>query len=189
MKLKNAYYIMRHGEALSNVKDIISSWPEKGVFPLTEKGKKQAELSAKELKKENIDLIFSSDVLRTKQTAEIVSYELEIKPTYDKRLREYNVGVFNARPIDEYQGFLKNPKERFEKKPQKGETYKDIIERVMDFLTDTDRKYTNKKILIISHQIPLTFIEAKIKDIDDLDIFRVYTSDKLIKTGQFRRIN
>ena len=62
---------------MSNVKDVHSCWPEKFYSPLTDKGRKEAEAAAKRLKKKNIDLIFSSDILRTKQTAGIVAKEVK----------------------------------------------------------------------------------------------------------------
>jgi broad specificity phosphatase PhoE len=36
--------------------------------------------------------------LRAKQTAEIISKETEAKIIFDKRLREYNIGIFNGKP-------------------------------------------------------------------------------------------
>ena len=58
MKLNNKYYILRHGEAVSNVKDVISCWPEKFYNPLTPKGVAKIKKVAKELKNKKIDLIF-----------------------------------------------------------------------------------------------------------------------------------
>ena len=73
MKLNNKYFLVRHGRALSNARKIISCWPEKESFPLTKGGIQQIEGAAKKLKHMNIDLIFSSDILRTKQSASAVS--------------------------------------------------------------------------------------------------------------------
>ena len=47
MNLNNKYYLLRHGEAISNAKNIISSWPEKFRNYLTGKGKEQINISAK----------------------------------------------------------------------------------------------------------------------------------------------
>ena len=85
--MKNQYFILRHGEALNNLKKIFSCWPEKFHCPLTLNGQKQIKEIAKKLEKQKIDLIFTSDLLRTKQTAEIIGKKLKIKPKIDKRLR------------------------------------------------------------------------------------------------------
>ena len=179
MKLNNKYYILRHAQAISNIKDIISCWPEKFDNPLSLKGQKEVKASAKKLKDKSIDLIFASDVLRTKQTAEIVEKEIKIKPKYDKRLREFNVGILNTMTIEEFRKYF--PREtRFKKKPKKGETYNGIDERMYSFLKEIDKKYKNKNILVVSHQLPLLFFEAKIKG---------FPKEKRLETGELRILN
>ena len=46
MKLNNKYYILRHGEALSNVREIASSWPETFDNPLTGLGREMVKVAA-----------------------------------------------------------------------------------------------------------------------------------------------
>ena len=69
----NTFYFSRHGEARTNVEDVNSCWPEKDVYDLTVAGVARAEHLADVLKeKGGVDMIFASDLLRTKHTAEIV---------------------------------------------------------------------------------------------------------------------
>jgi len=186
--MRNKYILLRHGEAVSNKKKIISCWPEKIPSPLTCKGREQIKIQAKKLKKKKIDLIFSSDLLRTRQTAEIVGKELKIKPKYDKRLREYNVGVFNGRPIVEFKKFFSSQKKRFKTKPPKGETYNEIKKRMYVFLKEIDERYSAKNILIISHQIPLLLLKGKVKGLSNQGILKNYPKKKRIKTGELWRL-
>ena len=95
-KLNNSYFLIRHGQALSNVKSVCSCFPETFHNPLTETGVQMVEASVHILKDKQIDLIFSSDVLRAKQTAGIVGNALNIEPEFDIRLREINFGIFKA---------------------------------------------------------------------------------------------
>jgi isoleucyl-tRNA synthetase len=165
----NQYFVLRHGEALNNKKEIYSSYPEKTPCPLTERGKKQVETVAQKLKKEKIDLIFSSDLLRTKQTAEIIGKILKIDPIYDERLREIDTGRFNGKPIKEGNKFF-NPENKlnqeellFKKYNQgfpEGETYFQVRARMFDFIKEIEKRHQNKKILIISHKIPLLMLES-----------------------------
>jgi broad specificity phosphatase PhoE len=189
-KYNNKYFILRHGEARSNKKKIISCWPEKFYNPLTLKGKKEVKKAAGKLKAKKIDLIFASDLLRTKQTAEVAGKELKLKPIYDKRLREYNVGLFNGKTIEEFREFLPTGMKRFKDKPPKGETYFDIQKRIFDFFREIDKKYSQKNILIISHQVPLSLLEANIKKISRREIFNRYLGreEKRIKTGEVREL-
>ncbi len=189
MKLNNKYYILRHGEAISNTKDIVSSWPEKFNNHLTKKGRGQIKKTAKELKNKNIDMIFASDLLRTKQTAEIISWALKIKPKFDKRLREMNFGKLSNGPIDSVWNYFKNEKERIKKAPPKGENYLKILDRMSGFLKNTDKRYKDKNILIISHEAPLFILEGWIRKFSPLETIKNYPSEKRIHKGEVRELN
>jgi len=184
----NKYIILRHGESLRNVKHKISNWPETWHCPLTKKGEKQIKLLAKKLKKEKIDLIFSSDLLRTRQTAEIVGRELNIKPKYDPRLREFDAGIFNGWNVSvalERFPIWQDTLQRFKVKVPGGENYNDVKKRMYAFLKAIDAKYQNKKILIISHELPLSVLEGATRGFSDEEILR-YRAKKSIKVGECR---
>lgn len=196
--MRNQYYIIRHGYSWKNKKNIASCWPEKTSYRLTEKGEKQVKEIAKKIKKERIDLIFSSDLLRTKQTAEIIGKELGLKPKFDKRLREVNVGIFNGRPIDEIGRFwdeerklfpLSYYKKRFQIAPPKGETYADIEKKLSNFIKEMEKKYNGRSILIISHQRPLTLLEKVMYNYSLKKFVSIILGKKEIKTGELRKLS
>jgi broad specificity phosphatase PhoE len=187
INFNNKYFLMRHGQAVSNVKNIISCWPEKFYNPLTKEGKKQVKESAKKLEFQKIDLIFASDVLRTKMTAEAVGKNLKIKPEFDKRLREQNSGIFNNQPLDKISVFFGEMSvKRFKLKPKNGETYIDIQKRVLNFLKDIDKKYKGKNILIISHELPLILLEAKARGVLSKNFYKERIR---FSTAEFNKIN
>lgn len=193
MKLNNKYYTLRHGEALSNVKEMNSCWPEKFLNHLTKKGVAKIEESAQKLKNKNINYIFASDILRTKETAEIIGKELKIKPNFDKRLREQNVGIFNGQSVKVARDFF-GPRGigRFEKKPPKGERYIDIEKRMADFLKDINKRYNQKNILIISHESPLMFLEAWLAGVKNKYFYkkeRWIGKKEWIGKGEFKDLN
>lgn len=170
-----------------NTRRISSCWPEKFNCPLTKKGQGQVKIQAKKLKKKKIDLIFSSDLLRTRQTAGIVSKKLGIKPKYDKRLREFDVGFLNGRPLEELNNFFGREENRFKKRPSGGENYSDIKKRVRDFLKDIDQRYSGKTVLIISHQAPLMIFGAVVKGFSNQEILK--NKEKLkLKVGELREL-
>ena len=187
MKLNNNYFILRHGEALSNKKRFVSSWPEKIYNPLTEKGKKQVKKIIPGFKKEKIDLIFSSDLLRAKQTAEKIAKELKLKVNFDKRLREIGMGVFNGNSEDDWNRFYKTNAERFTKRPQGGENYRDVRKRAVDFIKEIDKKYKNKKILITSHGCTLFSMQAGLKNLTEEEEIS-QRKNLILKTGELRKI-
>ncbi len=163
----NQYYILRHGEAVSNIENINSCWPEQRENPITEKGRRSIEKLLPRLKKNKIDLIFSSDILRAKQTAEIVARGLGIKENYDKRLREIDTGELNSKPREEAKKYfdLENnfsQKELAERSFMEGflggENYAQVLLRIQDFIRDIDTKHQNKNILIITHGDPIILL-------------------------------
>ncbi len=192
----NKYFIIRHGESLRNKRNIASSWPEKYRLPLTQKGEKQIRNEAKIIKKEKIDLIFSSDILRTRQTAGIIGEELGISPKFDKRLRDINVGIFEGKPIKEVGKFW-DPKgklprmeyylERFKVRTPGGESFTDVKKRMYKFLKEIDKKYQNKTILIVGHEAPITMLEGAINGLSRLEIIKHREKSK-IKTGELRAL-
>lgn len=195
MRLNNKYYIMRHGQAISNVRALCSCWPEKFKNPLTEFGAEEVRESAEKLEKaldfegQSIDLIFSSDLLRAKQTAEIVGKLFEVKPKFDKRLREINFGIFNSGSLERMWKYFKTEEERIKQRPPKGETYVEILERMMDFLKDTDKEYKERNILIISHEGPLFLLQGKVKGFSLKETIKEFPLDKRIHKGEIRELN
>jgi len=193
----NRFFILRHGESLRNVQHTISSWPEKSPCPLTKKGEKEAEAAAKELVAKKIDLIFSSDLLRTRQTAEIVGEKIGVKPVFEEAMRELDMGIFNGQKIDEIAKFFDPEKKlsrlefylkRFKTRTPEGENYIDAQKRIVKFVKEINEKYQGKNILLVSHEMILTLLEVAMEGLsfEETVDFR----DKLkIKTGELREID
>jgi isoleucyl-tRNA synthetase len=185
---KNRYLILRHGESEMNVKGIlISTLPEKVPCPLTEKGKEQILKVAKKLKKEKIDLIISSDLLRTRQTSEILAKELRVKVIFDKRLRDIKFGIFEGKTLEEYHSFWKSYQERFEKAPRGGENYNRVKMRIYNFFKALEKKYSGKTILIVGHQRPFAMLEGAVKGYSIKEFFEKIEPRKM-KNGELREI-
>lgn len=123
----NRYFVMRHGEAQSNVRNVedMTGDPENR---LTDKGKQQAVHAAADLRKEKIDIVIASPFLRTQETAKVVVKELGLPNSAlmtDERLRE-------ADSSDET-----------------------VRARVGEFIFEVERRYTGKNILFVSHGDPI----------------------------------
>ncbi len=153
----NLYFLQRHGEAETNATDTLSSWPEVREFHLTEKGRAQVRESALKLKEKGVDLIFSSDLLRTKETAAIISETTGVPVVFDERLRELGLGELNGRPEAEYKAAIKGGDKvtRFDDAPKGTELLRDCRKRIIAFVKEIERKYAGKKIVIVSHGDPL----------------------------------
>jgi len=186
--MRNNYFILRHGQTVyqAEEKGITYPWPEPSPILLTEEGKKGVEKSAKELKKKKIDVIYSSDIPRVRQTAGIVSEEIGKEIIFEPKLRDIDHGIFKGRPQEEYQLFFSEPKEKLYKRPPQGESWNDVKERMLGFLKEIDQKYKNKKILIVSHKGPLWFLEVALKELSDEKVLEL--KEKGLQPGQFREL-
>ena len=157
-KSGNKYFVMRHGEAEQNISDIINSDPQ-NIFPLTKEGRKQVQTVAQDIKKEKIDLIITSPFERCLETAEIVRQALDLSKEdvkVDDLLGEFKKGPdFEGKKWDEYWKLFANMRERFEKAPDGGETLLDLNKRMGGLLFNIEKKYSDKNILLVSHDGPI----------------------------------
>ncbi|KPJ71720.1 hypothetical protein AMJ50_01130 [Parcubacteria bacterium DG_74_3] len=192
-KLRNKYFILRHGESTHQVEkpNIVYYWPEdKPPAPLTKKGKEQIKKRARSLKNKNIDLIFSSDAQRTKETANIVAQELGLRVYHDKRLRDINWGIYQGKSTQEaWEYYYHNMEEKFEKFPPQGESWGQLKERMIDFVQDIDKKYREKNILIVSHGDPLWLLDSWAKELDKKEMIKNRKSGCPIKIGDLKKLN
>lgn len=150
------FFLVRHGEAEQNVENIMSSYPEQEMFHLTKKGRLQVKTTAKFLASMRIDVIFSSPLLRTRETAQIISQTLGIPIIFDERLVELGAGIFNDRPLEEFQKKYPDPILRIAPDEKDGvESIINMRGRLQNFLDSLKEKYAGKNVVIVSHGDPL----------------------------------
>ncbi|MGB7802006.1 2,3-diphosphoglycerate-dependent phosphoglycerate mutase GpmB [Buttiauxella sp.] len=90
-------YLVRHGETQWNAERRIQGQSDSA---LTEKGERQAEQVAERVKTLDITHVISSDLGRTRRTAEIIALACGVDVTLDARLRELDMGVLERRNLD-----------------------------------------------------------------------------------------
>lgn len=160
--VKNSFTIMRHGLSDHNVGNLLSSLPD-NPHHVTEGGKIEIKKVAESLKSKKIDIIFASDFVRTKETAEIVAEALGFsseKIIFDKRLREVNFGDLNNHPRGDTWKIFSDARERFEKSYPNGESFSDVKRRLGEFIYEINNKFEGKNILIVGHEVPLWLLSA-----------------------------
>lgn len=158
---KNSYIAMRHAESLGNTKGIVTSVIGGHGDEITEKGRGQMVEVVKELKEKNIDLIITSDFVRTMETAEILKKELGLSDDSvikDARLHEIQIPDYEG--VDWGKWREKDIHERFTYTDDVNENYNNVKERIGEFLYDCEEKYEGKNILIISHGLPIQMLHV-----------------------------
>ncbi len=185
-KSGNKYFLMRHGEAEQNVKGVLSSDNEQ-VHPLTDLGRQQVRAVAEKIKSENIDLIFYSPLQRTTETMEeVVKIIGNVKAIPDKRLAEEYFGVLSGKPWTEFAKIFTTFSERVSKKYEDLETLLDIKKRVGEFLYEIEQSFSDKKILIISHDGPMKLMNCVVAGALNNELESIYMPGKnFLNPGDF----
>ena len=187
-KSNNKYFVMRHGEAENNAKNIYSS--DQKINHLTEKGRAEVVKTAKALKNKKITKIFSSPFLRTRETAEIVAGMVNFpkdKIIYDGRIRELEFGNFSERSAQDYWDFMKGKTWTFDTKVPGGESFQDGKQRFGDFLYEVDQKNKGENILIISHGLSVELVPAIIEGADKERSLEIFHSKIKNRTASLHR--
>ncbi|MFH1657427.1 MAG: histidine phosphatase family protein [bacterium] len=191
--MNNSYLILRHGRNIHQTEkaDIVYGWPsEDPPCFLDDVGVEQIKAVAENLKEKEkkgelkVDLIFASDILRTRQSAEIVAEKLGLEITCDERLRDINWGIFQGRQKKEAWAYYKNMAEKFTKAVPEGDSWNDCRARMLDFLKEMEERYKDKTILIVSHGDPLLLLECSLKGLSDEEIMN--ERKKMINVGELR---
>ena len=138
-------YVVRHGEVPSNVNKVISGYNDE---ELTEKGINEAKRIKEQIKDIKFDAVFSSPVLRAKQTANIIAPNCEI--IYDDRLQERNPGNMIGHKRNEIDKSEWNSLDK-EVTIYNSESLLSGIKRTKSFINDIEKQYTDKTILIVTH--------------------------------------
>jgi len=153
-------YLVRHGE---------TDWNRKGIYqgqediPLNEKGKEEARNLALALKGIEISSIYSSDLKRAKETAEIIAKSLGIQTViYKESLREMNFGEWTGKSVFEmeensalFQLWSKDP---WNISPPGGETLSGLADRVRGEIEEIFLNHQGQNILVIIHAGPIKAI-------------------------------
>lgn len=141
----NNYFLMRHGGSIANDKNVGSLNPGEENDALTQKGMEEVRAHAGHLKKK-ADIIISSNFTRTRQTAEIVAEHFGIPKEQiilNEELREA--------------GAIKTP----------DEGQKEIRQRIVGVMQDLEKKYSEKNILIVSHEYPIRVLLSSHESLND----------------------
>lgn len=159
-RAKNKYIFVRHAESEPNLTGKINVDKTKN-FGLTENGKAQAE----NIKiSEKVDLIFSSQYLRTLETAEIISKNLGLdksKIVVDEKLQEFQVGIKNEGRTWQEMYYESHEKINLyhDKIDGADEAKIDVVKRVAKFLSECEEKYEGKTIVCVTHNSPMSAVE------------------------------
>lgn len=153
MKTKLIYFV--HGTTYDNASKKCSGWKQ---VELNDLGKEQAANLGKINKNIKFDVIFTSDLIRAIDSANIAFPS--VMKIQDKRLRECNYGDLDGKDKS-----LIIYEEHIDDAFPNGESLKDVEKRIRSFIKDVIKKYKGKTIGIVAHRAPQLAFEVITKDI------------------------
>lgn len=155
-------YLIRHGRQNSTLCNL--------NVPLSKEGQMQADFLGKRLKNYYVDALYSSDLLRAIETAEIINKHLGLTHMIKKELRELSFGELEGKTQEyiqeHFSDFLKKQDMLTDDIPYPGgENGQDACDRMFPLIQEIARsRYEN--VVIVTHGNAIRAILTKILGID-----------------------
>src|ERR1700680_1337130 len=154
MDKRGKLIMVRHGESEGNRDRRFTISAE---VPLTELGRQQAREAAERIAKRFApDRIISSPYRRARQTSEIIASELGLPIEVVHDLHERDLGVLKGESYDllrdlagQDSGY--DPKRGWLWRPEGGESYEDVRQRVSVAIDQIRQRYPDQELVVVSH--------------------------------------
>ena len=108
----------------------------------------------------DFDVIFTSPLIRAKQSAQILVEKIQVPILERKEIMERDFGTLSGKSWDEIIAEVGKEKKDLKKedfelaydyRPFGGETAEDVRSRFLTFIEELKRDYSDKKVLVIAH--------------------------------------
>jgi broad specificity phosphatase PhoE len=134
-----------HSTTIDNEHGIATGWLEGELSSL---GRARAQELGARRRDDGLAAVFTSDLRRAVETAEIAFAGSDLPVHEDARLRECNYGELNGRPVAEVDALRAT---RIDDPFPAGESYRQVVARVRSFLRDLSPTFDGKRVLLIGH--------------------------------------
>ncbi len=145
--------MVRHGETAWNAEGRVQGQLD---IPLNDVGRAQARATAAVLAEHDFTAIYSSDLIRVRQTAEPAARKLALPVLYMAELRERHYGMFETLTYVEVREKFPAQYARFRDKDpdfdfEGGETLRGFNERSLKAVRDLIARHQGEQILVFTH--------------------------------------
>jgi broad specificity phosphatase PhoE len=181
--------LVRHGETDWNRDRRFQGHADQ---PLNETGRAQARALADELSGEAIDAVYTSDLARAHETAEILAARLDAEVVALRELREIDVGEWQGLTWPEIEERFPDGAQAWRERShgwESGETYEQLAERVVPALRRIAVAHPGGRAVVVAHggtvRATRAFIagvsvaESRRRDraVGNCEIFRIVVED------------
>ncbi len=168
-------WLVRHGQTDWN---LTGRWQGQASDApgLNEMGHKQALFASQKMKGVEIFAIYSSDLLRAKQTAEAIAIPLRLPVILEPRLREINLGVWEGMLSEDIeaqypQELADRAQDPFYTPAPNGESPSEVAERVLQAVNEIAESHRDESVLVVAHGVSLAIITCHANRIPAADIY------------------
>jgi 2,3-bisphosphoglycerate-dependent phosphoglycerate mutase len=200
-------WLVRHGQSQGNVaRDIAHEAGHHEIaidvrdvdVPLSGLGHKQAKATGQWFASlppdERPEVILTSPYIRARQTAQALCEAGALaggqaRPHSDERLREREFGIFDRLTTPGIRARF--PEEaahramlgKFYHRPPGGESWADVILRLRSMLNTINLHYSNRRVMVVAHQVVVLCFRYILEELDELEILRIDQEAEILNCG------
>lgn len=166
-------YIIRHGETDWNK---VRRLQGRSDIPLNDEGRRLARITGKALEKVAFRCVYTSPLIRAKETAMLVKGDRDIPVIEDARLQEISFGIYEGHccakehyeiPDPDFMNFFERPE--LYQPPKGAESIEDLCARTTDFLQElvhTTQYNNDEAVLVSTHGAALRGLLSSVQKTD-----------------------
>ena len=145
--------LIRHAQATGNIEGVFQGHLDSGI---TDVGFKQLESLSERMKDIEFDAIYSSPLIRARETANAANKYHQLPITFFDELMEINGGDWEGIPFDSIPELYPELSEIWENEPYNfeainGETMRDVCYRMVDTIGKIAQDNEGKTVCVVSH--------------------------------------
>jgi broad specificity phosphatase PhoE len=168
--MKTIIYLVRHGNSTGNVQKKVIGVTD---VMLTKEGVKQGKAVAKFFRDKKLDAVYSSNLTRAEVTALYTAKSKNLPLFIDKRFGEMNFGEEYenitwtealAKVDDSYRRYRDPVQFVYVKFPRGGENGVEVVARMVEALSDIDKKHTGGSVMVTTHSVALMMLLSYLKN-------------------------
>ncbi|GAB4575372.1 MAG: histidine phosphatase family protein [Anaerolineae bacterium] len=156
------FILVRHGQTDWNIEGRYQGQIGPG---LNAKGRDQAAATARSLIGREASALYTSDLARALETAQIIGAALGLTPQPDARLRELHQGRWQGMLYADIQREYAEALGRFREDPLHygppgGETLADLRDRLFAFLQEKAVAHPDQTVIAVTHKLPIALLRC-----------------------------
>ncbi|MCX7852350.1 MAG: histidine phosphatase family protein [Caldilineales bacterium] len=151
--MPTTFLVVRHGETVENAN---GRWQGQLDGTLTARGIAQAEALGRRLATWPIDVVYASDLGRTRHTAELITAQTGHAVCFDARLRERHYGIFQSMSAEEIAAHYPEDWARHQSHDPDyvmpgGESLRQLHERAVAWFETMKTHHEGATVLVVTH--------------------------------------